>query len=1225
MEQVPDLSKFSEEEQRILRDVMSRAQDEEEKDRKDFRKEEKALSILESAVLLRQREKSDVDLTTTCNICFQTKFADGVGHICETCHTRCCARCGVKVIKSNKKLWLCVLCRKKKELAYKFSKYLKSDAAAKSWGRSRSLEEEASSRRLATTPLSAMTRRFPSALNITAPFFGNKEQQQQPNVRSDPLPPRRDLPYQQSTPQPRSTHLRSSPPSHNPPHHQQYHQQDHQQQQQLSTHRYTRRRSSLDTIRNDSLSSDQSENPPSAAPRPKPRKGNGGAHHRYRRSGSSGSEDEARSSPSSCQDSESDRGTGHRRHPCPEVRRPLAAEPHRRRWEDSGIDTSSSATLNEDPLKHNVHWKLSQDGNRYLGQMVLRKDLLPDGRGRQSLGMKVVGGQIVDEDIGTIGALVENIREGSLAERVGKIEPGDEVLEWNGRRLRGLFKDEVASIISLSKNEPQVQLLLSRPCGRNATNPIEPCDLRRVPPPHLEVHPEAMQRGIIPESRYMRYQDRHVNYAPTNRSPIANIGGRLQVRLWYDPCNLQLEVTVECAKDLPPRPDFKPRNPYVKIVLLPDKSEKSKRRSKTIARTNEPQWKQSFVYTHLRQSELRNRTLQISVWDYDRKFAFSDFLGEVLIPLRSNINSEMQWYSLSMHREEQQQKPPNSPPLPPPPRPLSPRRMSDEEMSDYDDKFLEHTERRIMAVDSSPPFYEENLPRQTSLPFTSPMPMASPMCERSLSLNAPEPDYTRGRMREAGSEAEYTRGRMREAGSEAEYTRGRMREAGFGDRRRSRSMAADHPADRGMPSHGSRSVSPPQYRPQFQPIPARPAMSQRLVPPQNSSNFRKRQLPQVPSFSRSDLEERFLKGRNPAPGTAPGGYGVGSGVELGRRGGGSRMAAALGVAPSSSPLVSPDRSDSESSAKFSLTSAFHRNSRTFEEFRGRSSEYGGPVHPSSSRGGGGEMDGSLSDTAVGLVTDSKVHRRSTLSANNPYLSKKSSSTSQLSVTGHKKRLIFRRRNGSSSSFVVQRSEEILPDLRAGSSVSSEGSISGDSLTWGPRLPPEVGEASSFVEGLGPGQLVGRQALASPSLGEVQLGICERKNCLEVEVIRARGLLPKPNAKVLPAPYVKVYLLDGRKCIAKRKTATARRTLDPLYQQQLVFPDDFRNCFLQVTMWGNYSSMERKVFMGVAQIVLEDIDLAKGVINWYKLFHHSSLVSSLAANDRSSFLSLDSFG
>lgn len=77
-----------------------------------------------------------------------------------------------------------------------------------------------------------------------------------------------------------------------------------------------------------------------------------------------------------------------------------------------------------------------------------------------------------------------------------------------------------------------------------------------------------------------------------------------------------------------------------------------------------------------------------------------------------------------------------------------------------------------------------------------------------------------------------------------------------------------------------------------------------------------------------------------------------------------------------------------------------------------------------------------------------------------------------------------------------------------------------------RLPPEVGEAPSFVEGLGPGQLVGRQALASPALGEVQLGICERKSCLEVEVIRARGLQPKPNAKILPGKLVKTTKITG---------------------------------------------------------------------------------------------------
>lgn len=49
-----------------------------------------------------------------------------------------------------------------------------------------------------------------------------------------------------------------------------------------------------------------------------------------------------------------------------------------------------------------------------------------------------------------------------------------------------------------------------------------------------------------------------------------------------------------------------------------------------------------------------------------------------------------------------------------------------------------------------------------------------------------------------------------------------------------------------------------------------------------------------------------------------------------------------------------------------------------------------------------------------------------------------------------------------------------------------------------------------------------------------------------------------------APYVKVYLVNGKKCIAKAKTSTARRTLDPLYQQQLAFREQFQGCVLQVS-------------------------------------------------------------
>lgn len=56
---------------------------------------------------------------------------------------------------------------------------------------------------------------------------------------------------------------------------------------------------------------------------------------------------------------------------------------------------------------------------------------------------------------------------------------------------------------------------------------------------------------------------------------------------------------------------------------------------------------------------------------------------------------------------------------------------------------------------------------------------------------------------------------------------------------------------------------------------------------------------------------------------------------------------------------------------------------------------------------------------------------------------------------------------------------------------------------------------SFVEGLGAGQIVSRQALASPYLGDIQLSLNDRKGSLEVEVIRARRLQSKPGSRALP--------------------------------------------------------------------------------------------------------------
>lgn len=122
-----------------------------------------------------------------------------------------------------------------------------------------------------------------------------------------------------------------------------------------------------------------------------------------------------------------------------------------------------------------------------------------------------------------------------------------------------------------------------------------------------------------------------------------------------------------------------------------------------------------------------------------------------------------------------------------------------------------------------------------------------------------------------------------------------------------------------------------------------------------------------------------------------------------------------------------------------------------------------------------------------------------------------------------------------------------------------------------------------------------------SLGDIQIGMVEKKGALEVEVIRARGLVGKPGSKSLPgnpsdhavvktgnytgphnaevtvsavnvkplpplllsAPYVKVYLLENGVCIAKKKTKVARKTLDPLYQQLLPFEESPGGKVLQV--------------------------------------------------------------
>ncbi|KAK7915684.1 hypothetical protein WMY93_011445 [Mugilogobius chulae] len=187
--------------------------------------------------------------------------------------------------------------------------------------------------------------------------------------------------------------------------------------------------------------------------------------------------------------------------------------------------------------------------------------------------------------------------------------------------------------------------------------------------------------------------------------------------------------------------------------------------------------------------------------------------------------------------------------------------------------------------------------------------------------------------------------------------------------------------------------------------------------------------------------------------------------------------------------------------------------------------------------------------------------------------------------------------------IRQASHESIEDSM--NSYGSEGN-----LNYSGMCLASDAQFSDFLDGMGPAQFVGRQTLATTSMGDVEIGLMERNGSLECP----------------PAAYIKVYLLENGVCVAKKKTKTVRKSLDPLYNQLLVFSQSPQGKVMQVIVWGNYGRMDRKCFMGVARILLEELDLSSMVIGWYKLFPTSSMVEPTMApliRQSSSQMSLES--
>ncbi|XP_030913016.1 regulating synaptic membrane exocytosis protein 1 isoform X4 [Geospiza fortis] len=1082
-------------------------------------------------------------------------------------------------------------------------------------------------------------------------------------------------------------------------------------------------------LRNDSLSSDQSESVRPSPPKP----------HRAKRGGKkrqmsvSSSEEEGASTPeyTSCEDVE--------------IESESVSE--KGDLDYYWLDPATWHSRETSPISsHPVTWQPSKEGDRLIGRVILNKRTTMPKESGALLGLKVVGGKMTE--LGRLGAFITKVKKGSLADVVGHLRAGDEVLEWNGKPLPGATNEEVYNIILESKSEPQVEIIVSRPIG----------DIPRIPETS---HPPLESSSSSFESQKMERPSISV-ISPTSPGALRDapqvLPGQLSVKLWYDKVGHQLIVNVLQATDLPPRVDGRPRNPYVKMYFLPDRSDKSKRRTKTVKKSLEPKWNQTFLYSHVHRRDFRERMLEITVWDQPRvQEEESEFLGEILIELETALlDDEPHWYKLQTHDE-------SSLPLPQP-SPFMPRRhvhggestskklqrsrpISDSDISDFD------VDDGIGVV---PPGYRSSTRESKSTTLTVPEQQRTTTHHRSRSVS-PHRGDDQGRprsrlpnvplqrsldeihqMRRSRSptrhhDASRTPVDYRSREMDSQYLsdqesellmlprakRGRsaeclhtirssvrhyktlppkmpllengthwnlysstlpacaktkpvirqdisllhdclnLRISKFGDdllvselqpsldRARSASTNCLRPdTSLHSPERERQSRKVERYSSQKQARKGPAAETERThqqgsptqSPPADTSfsSRRGRQLPQVPvrsgSIEQASLvvEERTRQMKmkvhryNQTSGS-------GSSQEHERE-----QYTKYNIQTDqyrSCDNVSAKSSDSDVSdvSAISRTSSASRLSSTSfmseqsERPRGRISTFtpkmqgrrmGTSGRITKSTSVSGEMyklehiDGSQSDTAVGMVGTGGKKRRSSFSAKVvAIVSRRSRSTSQLSQTeaGSKKLKSTIQRSTETGMAAEMRSRMV----RQPSRESTDGSINsysseGNLIFPGVRLGADS-QFSDFLDGLGPAQLVGRQTLATPAMGDIQIGMVDKKGQLEVEVIRARGLIQKPGSKSTPAPYVKVYLLENGACIAKKKTRIARKTLDPLYQQTLVFEESPQGKVLQVIVWGDYGRMDHKCFMGVAQILLEELDLSSVVIGWYKLFPPSSLV------------------
>ncbi|CAL9691059.1 unnamed protein product [Knipowitschia caucasica] len=1087
-------------------------------------------------------------------------------------------------------------------------------------------------------------------------------------------------------------------------------------------------------------------------------------------------------------------------------------------WWDPGVwsgpEPSPGPCLVPSPVPDQIpaSWLRSRDGHKLIGRIVLNKGVKDGSVSRDAgalLGLKVVGGKMTDN--GRLCAFITKVKKGSLADTVGHLRPGDQVLQWNGCLLQGSTFNQVYDIIQDSQHQQQVQLLVQRDLGPEEGAAVELGDRSRSVEPDCTDSSMDVQRVSL-----------SCPVSPTARSGLVP---RIQVRLWLDSVSRQFVVTVLGAKELPHRDDDRPRNPYVNLYLLPDRSDHSRRRTKTVRKTTEPRWAQTFIFGPVLLRDLTDRTLEVTVWDqnrvqdqiYGQDQAYgqeeeNQLLGQVLIGLGGALlDDQPHWYKLQLPQSS----------------PCAPRRVLHHQRSlprnqtmnlDYEEGIgvIPDTLSRCdgMVYGSSMSVPDQVLTRnRTVSPQPSPHSsqtlypllredavrlLRGSKLNRSQSDTSTRPPDRRTLRRtslapslENPHDRFYTGGLVRNRSCspdvyqydtdiyEEELLRSRSPRLSPVFSRSSRqlplapnrglngemcdtvqtvlsSFSAPPPpvirvqapptCTQGPPPefvlhqappqqtsvtitapYWSYSIPPPPAQAPPPPVQAQPHQAQvpspltqstprttqvpppqqappppaqapppstqvpppqqapppptqvppppQQAPPPSTQALPPQQAPPPPTQASPPLQQAppLPTQASPLPTLAP---------PLSEQATPPVTVLSNAVASTSLKLqASTEASPPEQTPEMDRRSATPGGTRkevTWEDqqkkptngetplkmissLKSVESNCGDDVDPQalSSRasvdlGAAPEQPAEVTSPAVGGATLQKSEsiegdeeeeepkpanvsapmqksasvggEMCSLSRNNDDddddrkrrssfsqkmlgmvgLGKSQSTTNLNPEEEEKKKKVVR--------LPVQRSIEtgLAIDFKAKFTRQASKDPDADDPKPGALIFPGVKIAADknftgFLDNLGPAQVAGRQTLATPSMGDIQLGMVYRKERLDVEVIRARGLSAKHGNKNTPAAYVKVYLMDNGKCVLKRRTRLSRKTLDPLYQQQLQFEENPEGKVLQVIVWGDYGRMDHKSFMGAAQILLDDLDLSNMVLGWFKLFPAISLV------------------